>query len=545
MQFLVRLKSKNAIDVIKASCVVVYLFSMVNQAIVEIENGDIDTVNAIEKIDGVLSVTRVPSVREDYLRSVGPYETLEESETGEPLTHWALAMVSNKASEAEYLFDYTGKGVDFYILDSGVRPDHIDFAKSKNYDNPPLETMAGVTGFTWPAQTRPSTSRVYALLCSVGDEYGPSYHGTCVASTAAGLTCGCAPDARIFNVRYNTAEPTYAGTILGLEAIIKHHNFKLANGIKRPSIINSSLGIDTYSRNEYIAVHDAIKACTAAGILHVTSAGNECLDTPEGYPYNWFDVNGDVVYPTIDGHEYTGDQPNALRGEPEVISVGNTADDTITGEGLYGDCLADTSNYGSAIDIFAPGQNSQAAGISSNSEFRIFGGTSSASPRCAGVLAQALESINCPIFNNAKQVLDFQKWFVENWSRDWTPQYTWHLAWDAGQEIHRKYSEEGWHSTGSVSPHKMVYCTGSTIELQDIESGIAVVTVGSNQYGNRTEKLYMTIAANQLQITNDKNVLLATLDSGQEYTNQGLIVQRFKYLGGSTVEIETPKRFYI
>lgn len=55
------------------------------------------------------------------------------------------------------------------------------------------------------------------------------------------------------------------------------------------------------------------------------------------------------------------------------------------------DTRASYSNYGSCVDIFAPGSQINSSWIGSNTATKILNGTSMATPHVAGVVAEMLQ----------------------------------------------------------------------------------------------------------------------------------------------------------
>lgn len=169
-------------------------------------------------------------------------------------------------------------------------------------------------------------------------------HGTHVAGTLAGNTYGVAPKASIIAIRVLgcDGEGTVSGVIAGIEWAIADH----ANS---PAVMNLSLNAD-----ESASLESAVDRAFADGITVVVAAGNSSIDACERSP------SGDKV---------------------SAITVGAT--NAVDARDTY-------SNFGSCLDIFAPGTGITSAGIASNSSTSIQSGTSMASPHVAGLAARYL-----------------------------------------------------------------------------------------------------------------------------------------------------------
>jgi subtilisin family serine protease len=179
-----------------------------------------------------------------------------------------------------------------------------------------------------------------------GDASDCHGHGTHVAGTVAGRTYGVARNAWVVAVRVLNCEGsgTWGGIIAGLDWV--------AANAPRPAVANLSLG---GSRNQ--AVDDAVARLTASGVTVVVAAGNSY-----GNACNY--------------------SPAAA---PSAITVGATTS---------GDKRASYSNYGTCLDLFAPGSSIVSAwGTGGNSATRTASGTSMASPHVAGVAALYLEDL--------------------------------------------------------------------------------------------------------------------------------------------------------
>ncbi|KAI0322104.1 serine protease [Amylostereum chailletii] len=168
-------------------------------------------------------------------------------------------------------------------------------------------------------------------------------HGTHVAGTAAGKQFGVAKDANLIAVKVLGDDGRGANSdfISGMNWVAQS-----ASWTNRPSVVNMSINTDNPSQ----AVDDAATALTQRGIHVAVSAGN---------------ANKDALLSS----------PSRSRA---VVTVGSS---TINDERRF------DSNFGSAVDIFAPGDNVISAGIASNTAWMTMSGTSMASPHVAGLIA--------------------------------------------------------------------------------------------------------------------------------------------------------------
>jgi subtilisin family serine protease len=169
-------------------------------------------------------------------------------------------------------------------------------------------------------------------------------HGTSVASVAAGASLGVVPGATIHSVRIDDGdEGAYASDIVdGLDYI--------GCCAIKPAVANLSYGGNP---SEFI-VANAIDGVIRSGVAVTKAAGND---------------NGDAFQ----------DRGNRAAGS------------IIVGASTRYDSRATSSNYGSTVTLFAPGDGVRAADAGTSSGSRIVYGTSFAAPYTAGVVATLLQ----------------------------------------------------------------------------------------------------------------------------------------------------------
>jgi subtilisin family serine protease len=167
-------------------------------------------------------------------------------------------------------------------------------------------------------------------------------HGTHVAGTLGGAAHGVAKAVRIRAVRVLRCDNTGVASdaAAGLDWVV-------ANGT-RPAVVNMSL-----QYGQSATLDTAVANATRAGFTVVTAAGN-------------WNVDSCTVSP---GRAAT------------AINVGNV-DNTDTRNG--------TSNWGTCLDVFAPGTGIRSAWHTSDTATNTIDGTSMASPHVAGTAAAIL-----------------------------------------------------------------------------------------------------------------------------------------------------------
>ncbi|CRI64467.1 Peptidase S8 and S53 subtilisin kexin sedolisin (modular protein) [Thiocapsa sp. KS1] len=155
---------------------------------------------------------------------------------------WGLDRVDqrNLPLDNSYVYDADGGSVTAYIIDTGIRTTHQEFAGRAKWG----------TNTTGDGADR--------------DCHG---HGTHVAGTVGGATYGIAKAVSLVAVKVLDCNGSGAtsGVISGIDWVIEHH--------EAPAVANMSLG-GSYSS----ALNLAVKQATLAGISMVVAAGNDNAD---------------------------------------------------------------------------------------------------------------------------------------------------------------------------------------------------------------------------------------------------------------------------
>lgn len=264
--------------------------------------------------------------------------------------NWGLDRIDQASPtyDSRYSYTTTGAGVDIYIIDTGIRRSHSEFA---------------------PASTRVAAGYYTPSLGSTDDGCG---HGTHVAGIAAGATYGVAKAARIIPVRvFPGGSQTICNDGTFVSNVVAGVNWVTSNHTgANTAVANMSLGT---TRGYSASLDAAVVALQLDGVSVVVAAGNDGA---------YIDINN---YAT----------PACTNG---TISVGATRRDHQE---------ASFSNYGDCVNIMAPGYDIKSAwpttptdpndpdpgtGTASDSAWALSSGTSMAAPFVTGAVARLLET---------------------------------------------------------------------------------------------------------------------------------------------------------
>ena len=256
----------------------------------------------------------------------------------QPNATWGLDRIDqrDRPLNATYVYNTTAAGVHVYVIDTGVRPSHVEFGG-----------RVSASGFTSIVDGRGTTD------CNG--------HGTHVAGTVAGTLYGVAKSATLHSVRVlgcNGSGST-SGVIAGVDWVTANH--------VDPAVANMSLGGGAST-----ALDDAVRNSIAAGVTYALAAGNSnvsaCTQSPARVT--------------------------------QAITVGSSTNV---------DARSSFSNFGTCVDLFAPGSSITSAWGTSDTATNTISGTSMASPHVAGVAALYLadnpgaspSAVHAAIVNNA------------------------------------------------------------------------------------------------------------------------------------------------
>ncbi|MEH1017214.1 S8 family serine peptidase [Micromonospora sp. CPCC 206060] len=278
---------------------------------------------ALNGFAAALSPAQVAALRADPgVAYLAADQRMAVNDTQSPPPSWGLDRVDQRNlplnSQYQWHNGITGAGVTAYVIDTGIRATHHDFAGRVVPGFSAVDTSNGMT-----------------------DCNG---HGTHVAGTLGGTAHGVAKGVRLVPVKVLACNGsgTVSAAIAGVDWV--------TGRATRPAVANMSL-----SGSASAPLDTAVNNSIGQGITYVVAAGNN-------------------------GSNACGYSPARVSWAITVAATGRT------------DSRDSYSNYGTCVDIFAPGSGITSAWHTSDSATNTLSGTSQASPHVAGAAALYLQT---------------------------------------------------------------------------------------------------------------------------------------------------------
>lgn len=259
-------------------------------------------------------------------------------------------------------------------------PQHDNWARDRiNQDSLPLDLDATTCGTG-------ANAYIYVIDSGISDPGGAEFgsrlthlwkrksawtyddnknHGTSVASIAAGQSSG-ASRANVVNVKIS--EPGDNST--ASDAAFAIREYVNTHQVGRPKIVNMSLRYGSTTTGVSALEADILSSIQNHNVTFVVGAGNENQSCSLASPAR-LGTNGGVV--TV----------GAMYLRPDTGYMTEARSVHLQGDGV---ALAWGSNYGSCVDLFAPGTRVRA--LSNAGALHEFSGTSAAAPFVAGYAAR-------------------------------------------------------------------------------------------------------------------------------------------------------------
>ncbi|XP_072032948.1 aqualysin-1-like [Amphiura filiformis] len=250
-----------------------------------------------------------------WLRGLDAVDYVEEDSVArlDAVASWGLDRVDqrDRPLDDNYNPTRTGSGANVYVIDTGIRHTHTDYA-----------------------------GRAFSFFDYEGGDGNDCHgHGTHCTGTILGTTYGIAKQANAYSVRVMSCSGSgsYSNIIAGLNAV--------AGDTRGSRVASMSIG-----GGKSTSLNDAVKDAFNQGVVVSVSAGNDNADACNKSPAS----------------------------APEAITVGAT---TST------DARSSFSNYGTCVDIFAPGSSITSSCYGSDFQSCSKSGTSMSCPHVAGAAA--------------------------------------------------------------------------------------------------------------------------------------------------------------
>lgn len=200
-------------------------------------------------------------------------------------------------------------------------------------------------------------------------------HGTHVAGTSAGYSVGVAKYADIVAVKVLDREQTgnLSAFIEGIQWVV--NDFKKYKSVKKGVINYSAVGETSSARDQ------AIKQAIDQGLFFVGAAGNQESNACDYGPAN--------TGPDLDGQI--------------IVAASN-----------YTDSPATFTNYGSCVNVYAPGVDIYSSTCQDDTSYGYMSGTSMSAPHVAGLAAYYWSLSPNYTFSDIKNLIASNRQQIEN-----------------------------------------------------------------------------------------------------------------------------------